>query len=80
MILRTSWLFLSPMSGSYAVNLNWRTKLSIGFGFFGSGSGRACAWILKSFRASIGPDARAKLRFSVSFVIAGIKQREHLLV
>ena len=49
---------------------------------FESRSGRAPAWILKNFRASIELDAGAKLRFSVSdraFVIAGIKQREHLV-
>ena len=36
---------------------------------------------MKNSRASIGPDAGVKLRFSVSnrvFAIAGIKQREHL--
>ena len=43
---------------------------------------RGRAWIWKKCRASIGPDAGAKLRFSVSnrvFAIAGIKQREHLV-
>ena len=37
---------------------------------------------LKNCRASIGSDAGAKSKFSVSdrvFVIAGIKQREHLV-
>ena len=43
-------------------------------------SGRA--WMSKNCRPSIGPDAVAKSRFSVSdraFVITGIKQREHLI-
>ena len=46
-----------------------------------SGSGRD--EILKNCRASIEPDAGAKSRFSVSyrvFTMAGIKQREHLVV
>ena len=54
------------------------TELSIGLGLFGSGQ----AWILKNCQASIGPDAGAKSRFSVSvrvFEIDGIKQREHLV-
>ena len=52
-------------------------ELSIGLGFFGSGSGRA--WISKNCRASIGLGAGAKSTFSVSdmvFTIAEIKQRK----
>ena len=43
----------------------------------GSGfSGRGQARILKKHRASTGPNAGAKSRFSVSDKIVGIKQRE----
>ena len=51
------------------------TELSIGLALFGSGSGQA--WILKKCRASIGPNAGAKARFSVNdrvFAIARIEQ------
>ena len=44
-------------------------------------SDRVRIWILKNCRASIGSDAGAKSRFSMSdrvFAIAGIKLREHL--
>ena len=46
------------------------------------GLGRTRIWILKNYRASIGPDVGAKSRFSVSdriFAIAGIKPRKHLV-
>ena len=49
----------------------------------GSGfSSRVQVWILKNYRASIGPDAGAKLRFLVSdrvFTIAEIKLKEDLV-
>ena len=43
---------------------------SIGLGFFGFGSG--WAWILKNCRASIGPNAEAKLRFLLSDWVSAI--------
>ena len=42
---------------------------------------RVRVWILKKCRVSIGPDAGAKWRFSVSdrvYAIAGIKQKDTL--
>ena len=57
---------------------NVEQSRQLGSGF----SGRVWSWILKNCRASIGPDAGKKLRFSVNdrvFAIAGIKQREHLV-
>ena len=42
-------------------------------------SGRVRTWIFKNCRASIGPDAGAKSRFSVSnmaFAIDGIKRKK----
>ena len=58
------------------------SELLIELGLFGSGSSRARAGNSKNCRVSIGQDAGAELRFLVSdraFVIAGIKQREHLV-
>ena len=65
--------------------VNRARAFRVGFGLFGSGSGfsgRVPAWILKNCRASIGPVAGAKSRFSVSdrvFAIDGVKQKEHLV-
>ena len=59
-----------------------QAELLIGLWLYGSGSGRAQAWILKICRVSIGPDAVAKSRYSLSdrvFAIAEIKQRKHLV-
>ena len=42
------------------------TESSIVLRLVGSSSGRARIWILKNCRASMGPDAGAKLRFAVS--------------
>ena len=47
-------------------------ELSIGLGLFGSGQYRA--WILKNCRASIGLDAGAKSRFSMSDRIFSIDE------
>ena len=60
-----------------SIVVNWARAFRIG-----SGSSLVRAWILKNFRASIGPDPGAKSKFSVSdrvFIIAAIKQREHLV-
>ena len=46
----------------YVMHTVYVAQLSIGLGLFGSGSSRAQAWILKNFRALIGPDAGAKSR------------------
>ena len=59
--------------------VNWARAFQVGFE---PGLGPAWAWILKSCRASIEPDARAKSRFSASdrvFAIVGVKQREHFV-
>ena len=71
------------MDASFCVAKKAASVLPNHSGQSGSGfSGRVCAKILKNFRASIGPDAGAKSRFSVNdraFEIAGIKQREHVV-